>query len=275
VWGEVLDGLHLSRAAGLAHASAAVEQDAWEVQKALLDFLERHWHDPDDSLWEVRGQRRHFVHSKVLAWAGVDRAVRAVEQFGLDGPLERWKHLRETIHADVCANGYDAERNTFTQFYGSTGLDAALLLIPQVGFLPWDDPRVVGTVRAVAEELDEGGYIVRYRTDADGGVDGLGGKDAPFLACSFWMVTALASTGERRKAVELFERLLALCNDVGLLSEEYDPSSGRLTGNTPQAFSHVGLVIAAVSLSGGHRAHREPTPTAAQAALNPVGSLAG
>ncbi|GAB7193528.1 glycoside hydrolase family 15 protein [Kineococcus sp. NUM-3379] len=259
VWGEVLDGLHLSRSAGLA-----TEDTAWQVQKALLDFLEGNWDRADSSLWEVRGEPRHFVHSKVMAWAGADRAVQAVERFGLAGPVDRWKRLRAEIHADVCAKGFDAERGTFTQFYGSQGLDAALLLIPEVGFLPFDDPRVVGTVEAVQRELCQDGFLLRYRTDSDGRVDGLPGEEGAFLACTFWLADALEGIGKRREAVELFERLLDLRNDLGLLAEEYDPLSGRQLGNVPQAFSHVGLVNTARHLSGSHPADLQPRQRSAE-----------
>jgi len=253
VWGEVLDGLHLARESGLsAHAQG------WDLQRALLEFLEGNWAEPDNGLWEVRGPRRHFVHSKVLAWAGVDRAVQAVEHFGLDGPVERWKRLRDTIHADVCERGYDSKRRTFTQFYGSAGLDAALLLIPSVGFLPWDDERVAATVEAVQRELCEDGFLLRYRTDADGGVDGLPGREGAFLACSFWLADALHGIGRRREARALFERLLDLRNDVGLLSEEWDPKVKRHLGNTPQAFSHVGLVNTARHLSSTATGRERP-----------------
>ncbi|QFG24599.1 glycoside hydrolase family 15 protein [Actinomadura sp. WMMB 499] len=243
VWGEVLEGLHYAR-----EARIEADETAWDVQRALLDFLEGHWRDPDVSLWEVRGDARHFVHSKVLAWTGVDRAVKAVEQFGLDGPADRWKALRERIHRDVCENGYDAERNTFTQFYGSDALDAATLLIPRVGFLPWDDRRVVGTVEAVERDLYRDGFVLRYDTSA--GVDGLPGHEGAFLACTFWFADALHGIGRHDDAVELFERLLDLRNDVGLLSEEYDTVARRQVGNTPQAYSHVGLVNTARHLSG-------------------------
>ncbi|MFH5821239.1 glycoside hydrolase family 15 protein [Georgenia sp. AZ-5] len=243
VWGEVLDGLHVARAAGLAGVA-----EAWDLQRALLDHLEGHWRDPDNGLWEVRGARRDFVHSKVMAWAGVDRAVQAVERFGLEGPVDRWRALREEIHAEVCAEGFDADRGTFTQSYGSRALDAALLLIPQVGFLPWDDARVAGTVEAVRRELVEDGFVLRYRTgDA---ADGLPGAEGAFLACSFWLADALFGIGRRDEAVALFRRLLALRNDLGILSEEYDPRARRQLGNTPQAFSHVALVNAARHLSG-------------------------
>jgi GH15 family glucan-1,4-alpha-glucosidase len=249
VWGEVLDGLFLAREAGLE-----ADPSAWEFQTAMLDFLEGHWSDPDESLWEVRCVRRHFVHSKVLSWAGFDKAVRSVERFGLEGPVDKWKALRDQVHREVCDRGYDAERGTFTQFYGSTGLDAALLLIPQVGFLPWDDPRVVGTVEAVRRELTRDGYLLRYDPAADGGVDGLPGDEGAFLACSFWLVDALHGIGRREEAGTLFERLLGVRNDLGLLSEEFDPRTGRQLGNTPQAYSHVGLVNSARHLSGTHPA---------------------
>ena len=245
VWGEVLDGLHLSREAGLASTD-----DHWQLQKELMDFLEGAWAEPDNSLWEVRGPRRPFVHSKVMAWAGVDRAVQAVTHHGLEGPVDRWRGLRQQIHDEVCAKGFDAERGTFTQFYGSTGLDAALLLIPRVGFLDWGDPRVAGTVDAVRRELTEDGLLLRYRVDADGGVDGLPGDEGTFLICSFWLVEALHGTGRSAEARRLFERLLDVRSDLGLLAEEYDTTTGRQLGNTPQAFSHVGLVNAARHLSG-------------------------
>ena len=244
VWGEVLDGLHEARQAGLQ-----VDEEAWDLQRALLDYLEGHWAEKDNGLWEVRGDRRHFVRSKVMAWAGLDRAVQAVERFGLDGPVDRWRTTRDAIHAQVCERGFDAERNTFTQFYGSQGLDAALLLIPRVGFLPWYDPRVAGTVDAVQRELCHDGFLLRYDPRADGGVDGLPGTEGAFITCTFWLADALFGIGRDHQAHELFERLLSLRNDLGLLSEEYDPTTGRQLGNTPQAFSHVGLVNAARHLS--------------------------
>ncbi|MCI4066502.1 glycoside hydrolase family 15 protein [Micromonospora sp. R77] len=245
VWGEVLDGLHLSREAGIAATEAA-----WDVQRALLDFLEGNWRQPDNGLWEVRGPRRQFVHSKVMAWAGFDRAVAAVEQHGLDGPVDRWRGIRDAVHAEVCDRGFDPARNTFTQFYGSDGLDAALLLLPRVGFLPWHDPRVVGTVEAVRRELCTDGFLLRYQPQHDQNVDGLPGGEGAFLACTFWLVDALHNTGRTAEAEETFARLLDLRNDVGLLSEEYDPAARRQLGNTPQAFSLVGLVNSARQLSG-------------------------
>ena len=244
VWGEVLDGLHLSREAGIAATDAG-----WDLQRALLDFLEGNWQQPDNSLWEVRGSCRQFVHSKVMAWAGFDRAVTAVERHGLDGPVDRWRAIRDEIHAEVCANGFDAARNTFTQSYGSTGLDAALLLIPRVGFLPASDPRVRGTVEAVHRELFRDGLLLRYQPEQDN-VDGLAGTEGAFLACTFWLVDALDSIGRHDEAEQMFERLLTLRNDVGLLAEECDPVTGRQLGNTPQAFSLVGLVNSARQLDG-------------------------
>ncbi|MDQ3505831.1 MAG: glycoside hydrolase family 15 protein, partial [Actinomycetota bacterium] len=235
VWGEVLDGLHVAREAGLA---ASI--DAWDLQRELMDFLEGHWAQPDNGLWEVRGPRRHFVHSKVMAWAGTDRMVRAVEHFGLEGPVDRWRALRGDIARDVCEKGYDAERGTFTQYYGGSELDAALLLLPRVGFLPWNDERVRGTVTAIQQELCQDGFVLRYRTEA--GVDGLPGGEGAFLACSFWLVDALHGLGREGEARALFDRLLALRNDVGLLAEEWDPVAHRQVGNFPQAFSHEPLV---------------------------------
>jgi GH15 family glucan-1,4-alpha-glucosidase len=244
VWGEVLDGLHVARRAGLQPSDPA-----WDVQQALLDYLEGHWDEPDESLWEMRGGRRQFVHSKVMAWAGVDRGVRAVEHFGLPGPGDRWSALRDRIAAEVLEHGFDAERGTFTQFYGSRGLDAALLLIPRTGFLPWDDPRIVGTVDAVRRELCEDGFVLRYRPELDG-VDGLPGGEGAFLACSFWLADGLHGAGRRHQAEALFARLLAVRSDVGLLAEEYDTGGRRQIGNVPQAFSHVALVNTARALSG-------------------------
>ncbi|WP_197503251.1 glycoside hydrolase family 15 protein [Mycobacterium sp. E740] len=245
VWGEVLDGLHLARDAGLP-----TDDTAWDVQCALLDFLEGNWTEPDCSLWEIRGPRRHFVHSKVMAWAGVDRAVRTVEHHDLSGPLDRWRQLRDEIHDDICNRGYNAERGTFTQSYGSDDLDAALLLLPRVGFLPYDDPRIVGTITAVQEELSCDGLLLRYHPQRSD--DGLPGGEGVFLACSFWLVDALCGIGRDDEATALYERLLGLRNDVGMLSEEYDPKAQRHLGNTPQAFSLVGMINSARQLSGHH-----------------------
>jgi GH15 family glucan-1,4-alpha-glucosidase len=230
VWGEVLDSLHIAREAGIAATRAG-----WDLQRALLDHLEGAW--------------RHFVHSKFMAWVGFDRAIRAVERHGLRGPVDRWRTIRDQIHHEVCQKGFDADRNTFTQSYGSRALDAAVLLMPKVGFLPYHDPRVRGTVDAIQRELLRDGFLLRYQPDANEG-DGLPGTEGAFLVCSFWLVDALHGIGRRREATRLFERLLSVRNDVGLLSEEYDPVSGRQLGNTPQAFSLLGLVTSARLLSG-------------------------
>ncbi|MFJ8646909.1 glycoside hydrolase family 15 protein [Streptomyces sp. NPDC093546] len=244
VYGEVMDSLYLARQAGMT-----AQPYAWNLQLSLLNFLESAWRRPDEGLWEVRGPRRHFVHSKVMAWVAADRAVRTLEEHPkLRGDSTRWRAMRDEIHREVCEKGYDADRNTFTQSYGSRELDAATLLIPRVGFLPPDDPRVVGTVDAVRRELSHDGFIRRYSTEGVA-VDGLPGDEGTFLACSFWLADALRMTGRPKEARELFERLLALRNDVGLLAEEYDPSSRRQLGNFPQAFSHVGLVGTALALA--------------------------
>ncbi|KUL60045.1 MULTISPECIES: glycoside hydrolase family 15 protein [unclassified Streptomyces] len=245
VYGEVADSLYLARKAGL-HS----RPHAWNLQLSLLQFLRENWRAPDKGLWEMRGPDRHFVHSKVMAWVAADRAVRTLEeQPDLSGDIECWRELRDEIHREVCERGYDAERNTFTQYYGSTELDASLLLIPRTGFLPPDDPRVIGTVDAVRAELDHHGLMLRY-TSAGNTVDGLPGEEGTFLVCSFWLADALHMTGRTKEARELFERLVGLCNDVGLLAEEYDPVSDRQLGNYPQAFSHIGLVNTALALYG-------------------------
>ena len=246
VWGEVLDCLALTRTALLQDGD-----DSWDVQIALMEHLEKAWNRPDNGLWEMRGPRRHFTHSKVMAWVAADRMVKGVRDFDLPGPADRWENLRDTIHADVMAHGFDAERNTFVQSYGRPELDASLLLIPRVGFLAPDDPRVVGTIDAVQRELTHDGFLLRYRTEQSD--DGVPGGEGVFLACSFWLVDALIGAGRRREATELFERLLALRNDVGLLSEEWDVQEARQLGNMPQAFSHFALVRSALQLQAdGH-----------------------
>jgi GH15 family glucan-1,4-alpha-glucosidase len=250
VWGETLEALFLARQAGLP-----ADEDAWALQVALMNHLESAWHEPDNGLWEVRGDRQHFTHSKVMAWVAADRMARSVRTHGLPGPAPRWEALRDQIHDDVCAHAFDAGRNTFTQAYGSTALDASLLLIPRVGFLPGTDPRVVGTVAAVRRELSDGGLIKRYQTSETD--DGLKGSEGLFLACSFWLVDALHASGQRAEAAGLFERLLLLRNDVGLLSEEWDPAARRQLGNTPQAFSHFGLVVSALQLHMGRMARSD------------------
>ena len=247
VYGEVMDCLALARQSPLGS-----DESSWRLQAALIDYLEGNWQQPDEGLWEIRGPRQQFTHSKVMTWVAVDRAIQGVE-FGLDGPLDRWKALREAIHEDVCRNGYDTERNTFTQYYGSRDLDAALLLIPSVGFLPPDDPRVIGTIAAIERELVVDGFVLRYPTRPSQGanVDGLPGHEGAFLACSFWLADALHLVGRGDEARQMFERLLSLRNDVGLLAEEYDPVAKRQLGNVPQAFSHLPLVNTAHELSSG------------------------
>ena len=243
VYGEVIDALSLGRDEGVAF-----DRHAWAVQRTLLSFLEHTWDQPDEGIWEVRGPRRHFVHSKVMAWVAFDRAYRATTQ-GLPGPGERWREIRDRIHTEVLDKGFDQARGAFTQAYGSTELDAAVLLIPEVGFLPPDDPRVASTVSAVQRELMWDGLVRRYQlAEGQSEVDGLAGSEGAFLACSFWLVNALHLIGEEGQAVQMFDRLLSLRNDVGLLSEEYDPRYHRQVGNTPQAFSHVPLIQAALNL---------------------------
>ncbi|MDQ3600332.1 MAG: glycoside hydrolase family 15 protein, partial [Actinomycetota bacterium] len=244
VYGEVMDALHQARTAGIAP-----DAESWEVQLALVDWLESGWRQPDCGLWEVRGAPRHFVHSKVMCWVAFDRAVRAVEGFGLEGPVDRWRAARHDIHREVCERGWDGERRTFTQSYGSTELDASLLMIPMVGFLHPYDERVAGTIDAVRRELTHDGFVERYPTEHGVSVDGLPGREGAFLLCTFWLADALALTGRVDEASELFERLVALTNDVGLLAEEYDPVQGRMLGNFPQAFSHIGLVNTALNLT--------------------------
>jgi len=252
VWGEILDSLALARNAGIS-----THDDAWDMQVALMNHLEGTWDQPDNGLWEMRGPRRHFTHSKVLAWVAADRMATAVRAHHLYGPADRWEALGDTIHADVLTHGYNPDRNTFTQSYDAPGLDAALLMIPRVGFLPPDDSRVLGTIAAIQNELTEGGFVKRYETSTSD--DGLPGGEGLFLACSFWLVDALHLAGQQTEATQLFERLLALRNDVGLLSEEWDPHTGRQLGNTPQAFSHFPLVTSALQLHAG-RAHHSNHP---------------
>ena len=244
VWGETLDALFLARQAGLP-----ADRDAWALQVALMDHLESAWHEPDNGLWEVRGVRQHFTHSKVMAWAAADRMARSVRTHGLPGPVLRWEQLRDHIHHDVVTHAFNAGRNTFTQAYGSAALDASLLLIPRVGFLPATDPRVLGTIAAVRRELSEGGLVRRYQTTETD--DGVKGSEGLFIPCSFWLVDALHASGQQQDATDLFKRLLGLRNDVGLLSEEWDPAAQRQLGNMPQAFSHFALIISALQLHMG------------------------
>ncbi|GAA2349505.1 MULTISPECIES: glycoside hydrolase family 15 protein [Streptomyces] len=246
VYGEVTEALHLAHMTGLARNDYASV-----LQLKLIRYLEEHWDEPDEGIWEVRGPRRHFVHSKVMAWVAVDRTVKLIESGDVDGPLDRWRELRDEIHRDVCEKGYDAERNTFTQSYGSRELDASLLLIPQMGFLPPDDKRVIGTIEAIQRELSTpDGFVLRYPTAGeDAGVDGLEGDEGAFLACSFWLADDLAMIGRVDEARKLFEKLLSLRNDLGLLAEEWDPRLQRQVGNFPQAFSHVPLIDTALRLT--------------------------
>jgi GH15 family glucan-1,4-alpha-glucosidase len=249
VYGEVLSAMYLSRRAGLKG-----EEAGWNLEKALVKFVESAWERPDEGIWEVRGPRRHFTHSKVMAWLALDQAVKSVETFGLEGPVERWRQVRDAIHAQVCREGYNARLGSFVQYYGSRQLDASLLFIPLVGFLPPSDPRVAGTVEAIRKHLCHDGFVARYDTSSD--VDGLPAGEGAFLPCTFWLADNLILLGRQDEARELFERLLGLRNDVGLLSEEYDTKAQRLVGNFPQAFSHVGLVNTALNLSGeGGPAH--------------------
>jgi GH15 family glucan-1,4-alpha-glucosidase len=246
VYGEVMSALYRS-----AEVGGVTNRAIWDLQRALVKFLETGWKEPDDGIWEVRGPRRHFTHSKVMAWVAVDRAVRTLEQWpDLEGPLEQWRALRDEIHTEVCDKGYNKEKGAFTQFYGCDHLDASVLMIPLVGFLPPEDPRVVSTVEAVQRELVDNGFVLRYRTADDGAVDGLTGREGAFLACSFWLVDCLHMIGRTEEAVAMFERLLDLRNDLGLLSEEYDSVAKRLVGNFPQAFSHVSLVNSACRITG-------------------------
>ena len=248
VFGEVADALFQARRSGIDP-----DPFAWRVEGKLLEFLEGAWTEPDEGIWEVRGPRRHFTHSKMMAWVAFDRAVKTVERSGLDGPIERWRAIRDRIHEDVCAKGFDPGKRAFTQSYGSPALDASLLMMALVGFLPPSDPRVIGTVEAIERELVVDGLVLRYRTEELD--DGLPPGEGTFLACSFWLADNLALMGREVEARALFERLLSLRNDVGLLAEEYDPADRRLLGNFPQAFSHIGLVNTAFNLTP-----RQPAP---------------
>lgn len=242
VYGEVMDALHFARRAGLEPS-----ENAWRVQQALLGFLETEWRHPDEGIWEVRGPRRHFVHSKVMAWVAMDRGVKAVEHFGLPGEIANWRRVRDEIHGQVCREGFDPQINAFVQYYGCKQLDASLLMLPLVGFLPATDPKMLGTVDAIQRNLSRDGFIDRYATIPN--VDGLPPGEGTFLLCTFWLADNLALQGRHGEARDIFERLLAVRNDVGLLSEEYDPVSHRLVGNFPQAFSHLGLINTARNLT--------------------------
>jgi GH15 family glucan-1,4-alpha-glucosidase len=259
VYGEVMDTLYEARRAGLPP-----DPWSWGLQLKLLERLETLWHEPDEGIWEMRGPRRHFTHSKVLAWVAFDRAVKSVEQQGQRGPVERWRRVRDAIHDDVCRRGFDARLGAFTQSYGSEALDASTLVLPLVGFLPVDDPRIASTIDAIERRLVRDGFVLRYDTGLDerghrapherATTDGLPPGEGAFLACSFWLADAFVLQGREGDAERMLDRLTRLANDVGLLAEEYDPRSGRLLGNFPQAFSHLSLVNSACNLSRSRRA---------------------
>jgi GH15 family glucan-1,4-alpha-glucosidase len=243
VYGEIIEAFTTAREHGLE-----ASDHAWRLSLNLLEFLEDAWRKPDAGIWEVRGPNRHFTHSKVMAWVAFDRALRTTENWGREGPVDRWRSIRDEIHADVCANGFDPALRSFVQSYGSKRLDASLLLIPLVGFLPATDPRVHGTLRAIEDKLlIDGEFVLRYETDNP--TDGLPPGEGAFLACSFWLVDNYVLQDRYSEARKLFTRLLSRCNDVGLLAEEFDPLAGRMLGNFPQAYSHVGLINCALSLS--------------------------
>jgi GH15 family glucan-1,4-alpha-glucosidase len=244
VYGEVMDALHLARVGGLA-----TPDSAWAMQVNMVEHLENIWQEPDDGIWEVRGGRQHFVHSKVMAWVAIDRALQDMEQYKLPGPYDRWSALRSTMHAEICEKGFNTARNSFVQSYGSQELDASLLILPLVGFLPCDDPRIQGTVAAIERDLVVDGFVLRYRTEAV--ADGLPPGEGVFLACSFWLCDNYVLQGRLDEAQALFDRLLTLRNDLGLLSEEFDPRLQRQLGNFPQAFSHLALVNSALDLRDG------------------------
>ena len=260
IYGEVLDAFYLARRAGLADNAAT-----WALELALVSHLETIWREPDEGIWEVRGGRKHFTHSKVMAWVAFDRAVRSIEEFGLEGPLERWRGVRSAIHQEVCEHGFDPGQIAFVQSFGATTLDASVLLIPMVGFLPAEDPRVRGTVAAIERKLVRNGLVLRY--DTAEGVDGLRPGEGAFLACSFWLVDNYVLAGRHEEARDLFERLLALRNEVGLLAEEYDPHGRRQLGNFPQAFSHLALINSARNLaSAGGPVHQRSSKAPLQSA---------
>ncbi len=251
VYGELMDTLHVARSGGLPP-----DENAWRIERAILKFLETDWQKPDNGIWEVRGPLRDFTHSKVMAWVGMDRGVRAVEKFGLHGDARRWAAIRDTIRTDVMEKGFNSRLNSFVQFYGSEYADASLLMLPLVGFIAPDDPRMVGTVKFITERLMRDGFLTRYEAAPE--VDGLPPGEGSFLLCTFWLVDNLALQGRAREAEEIFERLLDVRNDVGLMAEQYDPAAGCMLGNFPQAFSHVGLVNSARNLdhAGGPAEHR-------------------
>ena len=255
VYGEILDAFHAARRYGCDPG-----EDAWRVAVKLMEFIEQHWSDPDEGIWEVRGPRRHFTHSKVMAWVATDRAIKAVERHARQGPVDRWRELRDTIHADVCSQGFNTSRNSFVQYYGADTLDASVLMMTLVGFLPASDPRIVGTVAAIQRDLMVDGLVRRYSTEIPG-VDGLPPGEGAFLPCTFWLADNLAMMHRYDEARAIFERLLTICNDVGLLSEEYDPRGKRHLGNFPQAFTHVFLINTAHNLSRSEGPAKERAKT--------------
>ena len=252
VYGEVMDALHQARQGGISESA-----DGWALQKSLAAHLESVWQEPDQGIWEVRGEPQHFTHSKVMAWVAIDRAVKGAEQFNLDGPVDRWRALRDRIHEEVCTNAFNSELNCFVQAYGSKLLDASVLLMPLVGFLPAGDPRMRSTVERIERDLVSDGLVLRY--DSAETDDGLPPGEGAFVPCSFWLADNYVLLGRRDDAVRLFERLLSLRNDVGLLSEGYDARLNRQVGNFPQAFSHIALLGTAFNL--GHTRHQNaPRP---------------
>jgi GH15 family glucan-1,4-alpha-glucosidase len=256
VYGEIVDAFYHARTKGLLPSD-----DSWALATKTFDWLESGWREPDQGIWEVRGPRRHFTYSKVMAWVAFDRAVKSVTRFGREGPVERWRALRKEIRAEILSSGFNPERNSFVQYYGSDRLDASLLMLPLVGFLRADDPRMLGTVAAIERELLRDGLVERYRADEENtAVDGLPPGEGVFLPCSFWLAAVLAQQGRVDDAVALYERLLSLRNDLGLISEEYDPERGRLVGNFPQAFTHLTLVETGFSLAQARRASMPATP---------------
>ncbi len=264
VFGELMDALHQARRGGLVATDVS-----WALQRALLDHLERIWHEPDEGIWEVRGGRRHFTYSKVMAWVAFDRGIKAIEECGLEGPVDRWRVERDRIHADVCANGFDPELGSFVQFYGSAELDASLLLLPIVGFLPVSDPRIYGTVEAIERHLLVDGLVLRYHTAA-AAPDGLPPGEGAFLACTFWLADVYVLMGRIDEARRLFLRLMRLRNDVGLLAEEFDPAAGRQVGNFPQAFSHISLLNTAYNLTRSEKpAEQRSTSVRRSAPMRP------
>lgn len=264
VYGELMDALHVARKHELE-----VYEESWTLQKAIIRHLEEIWDSADAGIWEMRGPPRHFTHSRMMAWVGVDRAVKAVETFGLEGPVDRWRELRDRIHDDVCANGFDAELNSFVQYYGGKTVDASLLLMAQVGFIDAKDPRFAGTVAMIERELLVDGLVLRYRTEHD--TDGLPGDEGAFLACSFWLADAYILMGRYEEARKLFDYLLSLRNDLGLLAEEYHPHGDRQLGNFPQAFSHIALVNTAQNLASYKAPARDRSDGAsAETARQPI-----